>query len=130
MTIKRVLLDANVLIALHFLEHPRHVLASQWLGQRPFATTPSTQGSLLRFALRVADPDRASAVIEGLQQSKRHEFWPDDLAYSSETLIAVRGHRQLTDAYLAQVAVAHNARLATFDGGLKTLRPDEVDLIA
>jgi predicted nucleic acid-binding protein len=41
----------------------------------------------------------------------------------------VIGHRQVTDAYLAQLARQHNARLATFDAGLAALHSDVADLI-
>ncbi|GLY63497.1 hypothetical protein [Amycolatopsis taiwanensis] len=45
------------------------------------------------------------------------------------SLNGVLGHRQVTDAYLAQLARAHGGRLATFDPGLATLHTDIADLL-
>lgn len=44
-------------------------------------------------------------------------------------MAGVIGHRQVTDAYLAQLARAHDGRLASFDQGLAKLHSDVVDLI-
>lgn len=130
MTETSVLLDANVLIALSFFDHEHHERAVNWLGsRRAFASTPSTQGSLVRFALRIATPAHAGDLIEHLSANPRHEMWPDDLAYSRRLLRGVIGHRQATDAYLAEIARARKATLATFDSGLKLLRPTSVELI-
>jgi predicted nucleic acid-binding protein len=41
----------------------------------------------------------------------------------------VIGHRQVTDAYLAQLARANHGRLATFDRGLAALHTDIAELI-
>ena len=48
------LLDANVLIALLVHDHVHHPRVSAWwvARERVFATSPSTQGSLLRFLVR------------------------------------------------------------------------------
>ena len=39
------------------------------------------------------------------------------------------GHRQVTDAYLAQLARARGSRLATFDQAMAKLHDDVADLI-
>jgi predicted nucleic acid-binding protein len=41
----------------------------------------------------------------------------------------VIGHRQATDAYLAQLAREHGGRLATFDQGLAKLHGDIAELV-
>jgi predicted nucleic acid-binding protein len=41
----------------------------------------------------------------------------------------VVGHRQTTDAYLAQLARSQQGRLATFDAGLAELHRDVADLV-
>jgi predicted nucleic acid-binding protein len=46
------------------------------------------------------------------------------------SLKGVVGHRQVTDAYLAQLAREHDGRLATFDQGLAKLHHDIVDVVA
>ena len=126
-----LLLDANVLIALHVRDHEHHEAARTWLGpERPFATTPSTQGSLVRFLVRVASTEHAVAALDMLTANDRHHFWPDLAPYDAHTLAGVVGHRQVTDAYLAATASVRGARLATFDRGLAALRPTVVELIA
>jgi predicted nucleic acid-binding protein len=45
------------------------------------------------------------------------------------SLYGVIGHRQVTDAYLAQLARAHGGRLATFDQGFAKLQLDVAELV-
>ena len=129
-TTETMLLDANVLIALSVEDHEHHHRARRWLGtSRTFATTPSTQGSLLRYVVRVSSAQHAADALELLAVNPRHEFWPDARPYDVEMLRGVIGHRQVTDAYLAAAASHRRARLATFDRGLVQLRPVDVELI-
>jgi hypothetical protein len=117
-----VLLDGNVLIALLVDSHVHHAAAQRWWDTRAdttFATTPITQGTLLRFLIRNdLGADAASTVLTTLTTRAEHEFWPDDLPYDASILRGVLGHRQVTDAYLVALARRHRARLATFDAGL------------
>jgi predicted nucleic acid-binding protein len=43
--------------------------------------------------------------------------------------IFIIGHRQVTDAYLAQLARAHGFRLATFDQAIAKLHHDVAELV-
>lgn len=43
---------------------------------------------------------------------------------------AIRGHRQITDAYLATLARKHGAKLATFDRALASVHGDVALLVA
>jgi toxin-antitoxin system PIN domain toxin len=125
-----ILLDANVLIAASVRDHEHHTRARAWLsGGHRFATCPSTQGSLIRFIVRVASVDHALDALSMLAASARHEFWPDTAPYDATVLRNVTGHRQVTDAYLAALAANRQSRLATFDRGLSLLRPDVVELV-
>jgi len=127
-----VLLDANVLIALLVADHVHHDAAETWLAGATgrFATCPITQGSLVRLLVREGQSaETARAVVAAMAGDPRHEFWPDDLPYSDVSMNGVVGHRQVTDAYLAQLARAHNGRLASFDQGLAKLHNDAVDLV-
>jgi len=127
------LLDANVLIALVVADHVHHDPAEVWLAELPghFATCPITQGSLVRLLIREGrSPDTALTVLSALAGDQRHEFWPDDGAYRRVCLKGVVGHRQVTDAYLAQLAREHDGRLATFDQGLARLHNDIVDVVS
>lgn len=127
------LLDSSVLVALSQPGHVHRTPAKRWLGvvEGGFATCPITQGALLRLLLRAGtSAEEARRSLESVVADVRHEFWPDDLDYLSVRLTGVVGHRQLTDAYLAALARARSASLATFDRGLAALHPDVAELIA
>jgi toxin-antitoxin system PIN domain toxin len=127
-----VLLDGSVLVALMLDDHVHHTAARSWflrLGDG-FATCPITQGTLLRLLIQEGQSAAAAkSVLLELSAHPDHEFWVDALSYRDVSLDGVIGRRQVTDAYLAQLARAHQARLATFDGGLASLHPDVVDLV-
>lgn len=125
------LLDGNVLVALSVRDHVHHQVARDWFtGGSRFATCPLTQGTLVRFLVRTeVAPEDAVAVLRRITDHGRHEFWRDDVPYTSVDLTRVIGHRQVSDAYLAQLARAQGARVLTFDRGLAALRPDVADLL-
>lgn len=121
------LLDGNVLIALVDDGHVHHDAAVTWFSAstEPFATTPTTQGTLLRHLLRSGqDANAAIAVLSAWTAHTRHMFWPDDAAYDATTLRGVVGHRQVTDAYLVARARANGGHVATLDQGLRAAYPD------
>jgi hypothetical protein len=127
-----ILLDANVLISLVVDDHVHHASAEAWFSghTESFATCPVTQGSLMRLLVREGQTAAAaSSVLRGVAGNTRHEFWPDDVAYTDVPTAGIVGHRQVTDAYLAQLARRHAARLATFDRALSTLHADVADLV-
>jgi len=126
------LLDANVLIALVVADHVHHDASAEWLSasDTAFATCPITQGSLTRFLLRAGQSAAAAQhVVSAVSSSKRHEFWPDSVSFADVRLSGVVGHRQVTDAYLAQLARHHAGELATLDDGLAHLHNDVALLI-
>ena len=127
-----VLVDANVLIALLVDDHVHHVAAENlFVGTSGnFATCPITQGSLMRLLIREGQSAAtAQAVLNGATGNARHEFWPDDVRYADVPIQGIVGHRQVTDAYLAQLARARGSRLATFDEAMAKLHNDVADLI-
>ncbi len=126
------LLDANVLIALVVTEHVHHDAAAEWLSvfDAEFATCPITQGSLMRFLLRAGQSAVAARdVVNGIEKANRHEFWPDSISFADIEVGGVIGHRQVTDAYLAQLARSRKGQLATLDSGLAHLHSDVAVLI-
>jgi len=126
------LLDANVLIAVAIAEHEHHARATTWLASvEAFALCPVVEGALVRFVVRLGESAAtAAALLRGFHEHPKGQFWPDDLSYADVDLSAVRGHRQVTDAYLASLAARHGAVLATFDHALSELRPSDVHLIS
>lgn len=126
------LLDANVLLSLAVEDHPRHERATQWARDlRRFAVCPVVEGALVRLVVHMGSP--AEAAIESLRHlrdRRGYEFWPDSMSYRDAVLGHVRGHRQVTDAYLASLAGSRaDARLATFDRGLAEALPELTFLI-
>ena len=127
-----VLLDANVLIALLVTDHVHHSSAETWfLGCTDgFATCPITQGSLIRLLVREGQTaEAAHSLLRALAADQRHEFWPDDVTYADVPTAGIIGHRQVTDAYLAQLARSRASRLATFDQALAKIHADVTDLV-
>ena len=126
------LLDANVLIALTVAEHEHHETASEWLATvDEFATCPVVEGALVRFLVRMGESfATASSILAGVQTHERHTFWPDSLSYARIDGTSVRGHRQVTDTYLAAMAGASSGHLATFDQALAERLPAHCFLVA
>ena len=126
------LLDAYVLVSLVVSDHIHHDPAEDWLSAAGglFATCPMTQGSLVRLLVREGQTaGTAREIINSIASDPRHEFWPDSISFADVELAGVIGHRQVTDAYLAQLARTHNGRLATFDQGLAQLHIDVAELV-
>lgn len=127
-----VLLDANVLIALLVEDHVHHGAAENWFVgmSENFATCPVTQGSLMRLLIREGQPASAARdILIGTTANPRHEFWPDNVPYTDVPTQGIIGHRQVTDAYLAQLARARESRLATFDQAMAKLHHDVAELV-
>jgi uncharacterized protein len=127
-----VLLDSNVLIALLVDDHVHHEAAETWFVglSGNFATCPVTQGSLMRLLIREGQPAVAArAVLSDTAAHPRHEFWADEVSYTDVPTQGIIGHRQVTDAYLAQLARARGSRLATFDQALAKLHHDVAELV-
>jgi toxin-antitoxin system PIN domain toxin len=127
------LLDINVLIALAWPNHQHHHAAHMWfVGQTPeqFATCPMTQCGFVRIssnpkiipdALSTAD---AVVLLQRITTHLDHVFWQDDIELSDPAYIRsrqLRGHRQVTDAYLFGLCLKRGGRFATFDAGVMSL---------
>lgn len=124
------LLDVNVLVSLFDGSHVNHDAAHDWFadrGRRSWATCPITENGCLRVLANPAYPSVQATpqeVIERLLRLRalpRHVFWPDDLSLldgSPDWRRRLTGAQQVTDFYLAALALAHRGRLATFDGSL------------
>ncbi len=120
-----------MLVALVVPDHVHHGAARAWFRiGRDFATCPTVQGTLLRLLLRHgARTAEARSALLAVVRHPRHQQWYDDLSYVDVDLSHVLGHRQVTDAYLVQLARARGGRLATFDRGLVHVASDIADLL-
>lgn len=128
------LLDGNVLTALCIESHQHHARALAWFQQVPrgFATCAVTEGTLLRMHMMTA-PDSSSAAawstLAQLRQISGHDFWDDGFSYEEVKPKGICGHRQVTDAWLAQLARKRGGKLATLDAGLAQEHADVAELI-
>lgn len=123
----RYLLDADVLIALVVEEHEHHERATRWMATvDAFALCPVVEGALVRYLVRTGDGAVvALQVLRAVHALPACDFWPDSLSYAAADLSVVRGHRQVTDAYLVGlVAASGEARLATSDRALAEAHTD------
>jgi toxin-antitoxin system PIN domain toxin len=121
------LLDSSALVAFVVQDHVQHDAARRWVlsSDSPIATCPVTQGALLRTLLRCGVTGaEARRVLVQVCAAPRHVFWPDDLDYQDVALDRLLGHRQVTDAYLAELTRRRDGRLVTLDKGLADQHPD------
>lgn len=126
---RRLLLDANVLIALFDADHIHHQRVREWFlhGCEAFATCPIVEGALVRWIVRIQGQGGFAAAVRELKKlaaDPRHAFWPANLPYAQVRRDGVLGHGQVTDAYLAQLARHFDGGLATMDRGLAALHDD------
>ena len=129
------LLDVNVLIALAWPLHVHHVIAHAWfekVGQQSWSTCPLTQlafvhiSSNAKIISTAVSPRAAVQALGTMVALAGHVFWADDLEVNdlaSFTSNALVGHRQVTDAYLIELAKRHKGKVATLDVGLADLLP-------
>jgi predicted nucleic acid-binding protein len=84
----------------------------------------------VRFLLRAGQTAFAARdVVIAVCDASRHEFWADHVPFTEVELGGVVGHRQVTDAYLAQLARSHEGQLVTLDSGLAHLHSDVAVLV-
>ena len=132
-----VLLDVNVLIALLWPAHEDHQRAQSWFGQNAgagWATCPFTQAAFVRivsnpaFSRDAVAPKEAVSLLAANVKHKAHQFWADEIDIVSATWPFVgrlRGHQQVTDAYLLGLARHKKGKLGTMDRTVTELLPDK-----
>lgn len=129
------LADGNVLVALLLRTHVHHERAHQWLAgleKDRFATCSATQGTLLRVHMRISAEGTAAAAWEALRAvsgHSRHEWWDSPLNYLDVPHRNLQGYKQVTDAWLAELARRRGGRVATLDSGFATLHADVAVLL-
>ncbi len=97
-----------------------------------FATCPATQGALLRVHMRISTVGTAAAAWEALRavsQRPHHEWWDEPLSYLDVPHRNLQGYKQITDAWLAELARRRGGRVATLDSGFATLHGDVAVLL-
>ena len=126
------LFDGNVLTALVLEGHVHHARVKQWMAGRSstdnsFATCATTQGTLLRLHMMYASDKSAAAAwrtLAVLESHPCHVFWNDAFPYRQVAYQSLSGPKQVTDAWLAELARRNGAKLLTLDEGLVALHSD------
>ena len=127
------LLDVDALIALGWPSHEHHGRMRAWFkgyARQGWSTTALTQAAFVRITSQPAFSTRAISISESAEvlllntAHPKHRFLPLD--FGIEQVLGsctggLRGHRQITDAWLLTLAIRHAARLVTFDTGLAQL---------
>jgi toxin-antitoxin system PIN domain toxin len=123
--VSRALLDVNVLLALLDADHHDHAHTWAWLEAElstGWATCAITENGFVRVLSQPRYPSPVAPVVavEVLADARAgsdHEFWPCDVSLLDAVHVdpsRVHGPRQVTDAYLLALAVAHGGRFVTF----------------
>lgn len=132
-----VLLDVNVLIALLWPAHEDHQRTQTWFGQNAgqgWATCPLTQAGFVRivsnpaFSRDAVTPREALNLLDANVRHKAHQFWGDEIDLVSAAwpyADRLRGHQQVTDAYLLGLARHKKGKLGTMDRAVLELLPDK-----
>ena len=78
------------------------------------------------FIPTAVSPREAVLLLGELTGLAGHRFWADDVQFVRSSHVDTNrlvGHRQVTDAHLLGLALAHEGRLATLDGRMRSLLP-------
>jgi len=130
---KAALLDLNILTALLWPAHDHHEIAQDWFGARRnarWATCALTQLGFVRlvsnpsFSRDALKPAEAVLLLSANLAHPSHVFWVENLSVPAavkDIPRELRGHQQVTDAYLLALARSHDGVLATFDRGIEAL---------
>ncbi|MEO7412151.1 MAG: hypothetical protein ABIZ81_02245 [Opitutaceae bacterium] len=124
---KSYLFDVNALVGLLWSQHRLHARAHAWFAtEKPIVLGCAfTELSFVRvsmadktIAASFADAEQALAqFIAALRSRYRFiENLPPAAVLRGQP---VRHHKEVSDWYLCELAVAQGARLATLDGGIK-----------
>jgi len=121
------LLDINILVALFDAAHVHHEAAHRWfaaVGNSSWATCPITENGFVRvlsnpaYPTVSASPGELAGRLRAFCSEPGHVFWHDVVSVTDSSLFDMSrssGHQQITDLYLAGLAVRHGGKLATFD---------------
>lgn len=126
---RRALLDVNVLLALLDSDHVDHIRAHGWLDTAigaGWASCPLTENGFVRIISQPRYPSpvpvaEAIALLTDACAGGEHEFWAGDLSLLDARVVdrsRLHSPRQVTDAYLLALGVAHQGRFVTFDRSL------------
>lgn len=110
--------------------------SSLWSACLRTACSIYTRDQILSLHGSAEQPSEIVRRLAAFRASGHHHFWADDVSSCNGDVFSITfGHRQLTDAYLLGLAVAHGGVLATFDRSIprhavRGAHPDHLLVIA
>jgi toxin-antitoxin system PIN domain toxin len=112
----KYLLDVNVLLAAIWANHSRHAETFAWLDGKSIVLCPLCELGFLRISTHKkainAPMDKARELLQKFATERQAERISDDLPpLDSRSATS----EQVTDHYLADLAVKHGLKLATLD---------------
>lgn len=136
------LLDVGTMIALSWPGHQFHEKVQNWFrrnASKGWATCPIVEAGFVRIVSNPAFSPRAVSPVEAVNALQvtlghsAHQFWPDSISLPGAVGMLrqpVKGHQQITDAYLVALALKNRGKLATLDRGVAALgAPGVVEVI-
>lgn len=140
------LLDVNVLLALSNPYHVHHRTSRDWWEgwkHSGWASCPLTQNGFIRITCQPGYSlpqtfEVAKRLLSEMIRDPRHRFWSDDISIADDTVFdhtRLKGHRQMTDAYLLALATKNGGRLVTFDASIdfrcvRAAKPENLVVLA
>lgn len=123
----RWLLDVNALVGLLWRVHSLHGRANAWFARESPVVLGCALTELSFIRVSMADRTIAASFADAelaLAQfvaalGRRYQFIAGLPSASVLRERPVRTHRDVSDQYLCELAVANDARLATLDAGIK-----------
>jgi len=135
------LLDANVLIAMAWPNHPFHSHARTWFLQHAatgWATCGLTETAFIRLSAnpivvgQAPRPPEAWRLLCDFRRYGAHQFLSDDRLDNGRwerVLNRCIGHKQVNDAWLVALAGSHDATLVTYDRPIQVLAEQPADVL-
>lgn len=71
----------------------------------------------------------AWATLQAITQHPRHVFWEEAFGYQNVPFRYLQGSKQVTDAWLAELARRRGGKIMTFDSGMTLLHEDVAEII-
>ena len=126
-------------MALAWDSHIHHGAIRAWFAVAPgrsWATCPITEAGFVRVSSNpkvlpsAIGTEDARRVLAAMREAGGHRFVANDVSMTDSDVVALTGHRQVTDAVLLALARRRGLPLVTFDAGVAALaQGDGVDLL-
>jgi uncharacterized protein len=133
----RYLLDLNALIALADPDSIHYAAMQRWydtVGYHDWGVCPLTESGFVRVTTnpKYSGPNRtvaqASTILAELSKISGYRYWPiteNWVELTAPFAPRIKGHQQVTDAYLLGLAIRENGVLVTFDTSISYLAGEE-----